>query len=109
MAPEIIEGGIAGPRKLFRQFLIDFDAPAGRLIGVAVAIFNFQAALENILGRLVEDVLLLDAEVLAYKIQSDSSGVPNRRIIPWAMPGRTDAEWFAKVGESERGKKTADL
>src|SRR5581483_1540361 len=61
-----------------RQLLVDVDAQAGPVIGPVVAVADLGTAGEDLPRALAEDVLLLDAEVVAGQVQVEIGRVSDR-------------------------------
>ena len=76
---------------------------------IQVAIFHHRATAEDLLSRLIERRILLDAEVVADQVERDVGGVANGGNIGGAVPGRAHAERLGKRGDLAGGREAPGL
>ena len=105
----MIESPAGGKRELRRQLLIDVNAEPGGFRGVHITIPDLGASLKDFarLGR--ENIPLVDAEVVARQLESESGCVSQGGDVSRTMPRRFDAEKFAERRHLSRHRQAADL
>src|ERR1017187_3199759 len=91
------------------QLFVDFDAPAGGVVSVKVAVLHHGAAAEDFLQAVVEGRVLLDAEVVADQVERHVCGVADGGDVAGAVPGGLDAVDLGHGGDLAHGRQAAGL
>ena len=84
------------------HLLDDWHRPMGPVVRVQISALDFRCAREHFAQAVAELVLFLDAEVEDGEVEVQIHGVPDRRHVAGAVPGRAHSEHLAGGGDLAR-------
>src|SRR5262249_48752683 len=96
-APPIeVKGRIAGDGVLGSEVFANINPEARLVVRMEHSAPHLGGTGKDLAQGVAEDGALLDSKIPGRKIEMDIGGVPDRRHVPRAMPGRAHPEEVAK-------------
>src|ERR1700676_4817714 len=88
---------IPGGRIFGSYLLINIDAQARLVVGIANAVADFRTARKKLLQLFAESAPLADSEIVDGQVQMQVDGMAYRRNVGRPVPSRLDSEEFAGI------------